>query len=137
MLTKRVAFSGSRDFTGVIAVLDLLRKLNAEGPFEIAVGDAKAGLDAHLRTLCEFQPLPNLERWTVEVCHWPRDPSTKQQRWAAAHERNGRVVRDADVLFAFYGVDGATPGTTDAIGWAKELEIEYHVYHQHLHRWNP
>lgn len=137
-MTRKIAFSGSRDFNGVLPIIQVLKRLGEDGLFTVTVGDANYGLDANLRLLLESSRYDGLESWTVEICHWPmRSSSTKQERWAAAHERNGRVVRGAEVLFAFYGKDGPTPGTTDAINWAKELEIEYHVYHAHLRTWGP
>jgi hypothetical protein len=133
-----IAFSGSRDFTDRAAVTGIFVRLNRAFPqgFEVAVGDAREGLDRIVWSLVRslFGGLGiTLRR---EVCHWPSDPSTKQERWMAAHERNGRVVHGATMLLAFYGPHGATPGTTDAIHQANDLDIETHVYHQHLGSWS-
>ena len=120
-----IAFSGSRKFTERLIVEEVMRRLVMRWPHcIIRVGDAKRGLD----------PMAAKEatRWgkwpDVQECWWPPHPSTRQQRWEAAHERNGRVVQDAALLIAFYAPGAKSPGTTDAIKQARERGIPVYVY---------
>lgn len=129
-----VAFSGSRTFDEPLVVEKLFRRLvrRFDGGFRVRVGDAKRGLD-------QLVPKESL-RWgkwpDVQVCHWPPHPSTRQQRWLAAHERNERVLlggnRDdrAVILVAFYGPGPASPGTSDCLDQAHQLSIPSLVYHE-------
>lgn len=91
----------------------------------VSVGDAN-GLDRMVRNLCRQLGI----RFVVHTAYWDRLGKR------AGHERNGRVIQGCDVLFAFYGDDGATPGTTDCINQARAAGLEVHVYHQHLDRWS-
>lgn len=122
-----IAFSGSRKFRDHALVEKVMRRLVARWPHcLIRVGDAKDGLD----------PMAAKEatRWgkwpDVQECYWPPWPSTKAQRWDAAHERNGRVIQDAHLLVAFYADGAKTSGTTDAITQAKKRGIVVYTYYE-------
>ena len=121
-----VAFSGSRTFSDRALVEKVLRKVVAQLPHAVvSVGDAD-GLD--------FLVATEGLRWgkfpKVHVCHWPPSGATKQERWMAAHERNGRVVAGAVKLYAFFSPGARSPGTSDAIAQAKAAGIPVHVYHE-------
>lgn len=122
----KVAFSGSRTFTDRALVEKVLRRVVRQLPHvEVHVGDAD-GLD--------FLVATEGLRWgkfpIVHVCHWPPNPSTKQERWQAAHERNQRVVAGAVKLYAFFSPGPRSPGTSDAIKIATEAGIPVHIYHE-------
>ena len=129
------AFTGSRDFTDRALVERVIRRLvkRHHGPgMVIRVGDAKRGLDpmvAHESTRWGIWP-------DVQKCHWPPNPSTKQERWMAAHERNGRVVlgenRDdpAVGLVAFFAPGERSPGTSDCIDQARAVGVPVYIYQE-------
>ena len=122
-----IAFSGSRTFKDRGLVEEVMRRLVKRYPAcLIRVGDARNGLDPMVAN--------EATRWgkwpDVQECYWPPWPSTKQQRWEAAHERNGRVIQDADLLVAFYAPGPKSSGTTDAIKQARQRGIPVHVYHE-------
>jgi hypothetical protein len=122
-----IAFTGSREFTDVYFVERVMRRVVKRWPHcIIRVGDAKRGVD--------FMVGHQATRWgkwpDVQECHWPPSPSTKQQRWQAAHERNGRVIRDADRLIAIYAPGPKSPGTTDCVDQAIAKGIPVDIYHE-------
>lgn len=122
-----IAFSGSRHFTDRHLIEEIMRRLVRKWPScLIRVGDAPSGVDY-------FVPLEST-RWgkwpDVQECHWPPGAATKQERWAAAHERNTRVVRDADRLIALFAPGPRSPGTSDAVKQAQRMGIPVDVYHE-------
>lgn len=122
-----IAFSGSRKFTDAALVEHVFDRLLLRWRWMLVrVGDAKAGLDPMVAQEATRRGI-SLD---VQECWWPPWPSTKAQRWEAAHERNGRVIQDADLLVAFYADGAKTSGTTDAITQAKKRGIVVYVYHE-------
>lgn len=122
-----VAFSGSRKFTDRELVNHVFDRLYLRWPkMLVRVGDAKAGLDVMAAEEATRRGIP----LDVQECYWPPWPSTKQERWEAAHERNGRVIQDADLLVAFYADGAKSSGTTDAITQAKKRGIVVYTYHE-------
>lgn len=127
-----IAFSGSRDFDAPELVERVVRRIVKRWPTcRIRVGDAR-GLD--------FLVGKEATRWgkwpEVERCYWPPAGSSKAEKWAAAHERNGRVVAGseenpgrAERLVALFAPGARSPGTSDAIAQAKTLGIPIDVYH--------
>jgi hypothetical protein len=120
-----IAFSGSRKFTERRVVEETMRRLVKRWPHcLIRVGDAKRGLD-----LMVAKEATRWGKWPdVQECYWPPEPATKRMRWEAAHERNGRVIQDADLLIAFYSPNEKTSGTTDCITQARKRGIPVYVY---------
>jgi len=122
-----IAFSGSRKFTDRELVSHVFDRLHIRWRWmQVRVGDAKAGLDVMAAAEATRRHIP----LDVQECYWPPWPSTKAQRWEAAHERNGRVIQDAALLVAFYAPGAKTSGTTDAINQAKARGIVVYVYHE-------
>lgn len=110
-----VAFSGSRrkywaDLpAGVLSrVFDRLLEVHGDARLFVSVGDAD-GIDALVREACEYFGVC----YVVHRAHW------RQMGNSAGHERNGRVLVDADVLIALHPPGAATPGTADAIRQAE------------------
>jgi hypothetical protein len=131
MKPHTVAFTGSREFADGRLVEWIIKRLVHKYPSSpegaglvVKVGDAR-GAD---RLVCLECP-----RWgvwpSVQVCDWPEN-GTKQERWQAAHERNGRVVAGADLVIALRAPGPLTPGTSDAIEQAMDLEIPVYIYHE-------
>lgn len=128
-----VSFTGSRSFEDRELVEKVLRRLvRRYGPLmEVRVGDAR-GADtfvAHEATRWGIWP-------GIEICHWPPQGATRQEKWLAAHERNIRVVDgsvknpgQADRLVAFFADGPKSPGTTDCINIALERGIPVDEYH--------
>lgn len=128
-----IAFSGSRTFDDRQLVERIFRRLAAfPKPKRTRVGDARG-----------FDELVTAEstRWgswpEVEACHWPPAGATRAERWAAAHERNIRVVLGspehpgrAERLVAAFAPGPRSPGTSDAIAIALDAGIRVDVYHE-------
>jgi len=127
-MTHQVAFSGSRGYNNRALVHRVLERLLAQHGDDlfVHVGDAR-GLDAMVRVWCQGT-LPQ-RSFKVHIAHWRRlGPS-------AGHERNGRVVQHAAVLFAFFDSSGVTPGTADAVGQALERGIPIHLRFESRGAW--
>jgi hypothetical protein len=124
----QVAFSGSREYQNrglVLRVLERLLQQHGDDLF-VHVGDAR-GLDAMVRVWCQGT-LPQ-RSFKVHNAHWRRLGPV------AGHERNGRVVQHAAVLFAFFDSSGITPGTADAVGQALDLGIQVHLRFERSGKW--
>ena len=121
------AFSGSRDFSDMSLVVDVLLKLHERDDDDptVRVGDAR-GLDEMVRSSCLIAKIPCV----VLEADWKRHGK------GAGHLRNGQVLDGADMLIAFFGPNGATPGTTDCLNQAKDRGIPAFVYHAHLGKWS-
>lgn len=135
----RVAFTGSREF-GKRPDERAVAKRVAERLFSqrdrfgapfvtVSVGDAR-GADAMVAALARSYGLREGSGLTVENCDWPPEGASRQERWMAAHERNGRVVRSADALVAFFAHGKPSPGTTDCINQARRLGIPVYIWHE-------
>lgn len=122
-----VAFTGSREFDESSVVNRIAHRLLERygDRLFVKVGDARG---ADRLVVLAFLNTPATVN--VEFCHWPPPPSTRQQRWEAAHERNSRVVRDAQLLVAFRAPGAPTPGTNDCITQAQAAGIPIVVYHE-------
>lgn len=144
----RVAFTGSREFgkrpdERAVAKQVAARLFDKRDRFgwpmvTVSVGDAR-GADAMVAALARSHGLRDGSSLMVENCDWPPEGSTRQERWMAAHERNGRVltVRDhlgqrqpADLLVAFFAHGKPSPGTTDCIKQARALGIPVYIWHE-------
>ena len=120
-----IAFSGSRTFTEQHVVEETMRRLVKRWPAcLIRVGDAKRGLDVMVA-----KEATRWGKWPdVQECYWPPEPATRKMRWEAAHERNGRVIQDADMLVAFFAPGNRSSGTSDAIKQARARRIPVYIY---------
>jgi len=81
----------------------------------------------------------NTEPWADE---FPSDSlKVYEARWniegkRAGHNRNAWMIRESDMLIAFYAPTlPLTPGTTDAIECAKKKGIPIHVYFKPAGGW--
>lgn len=100
----RVAFIGCRDWTDDVAVRrEMDRCIKAYGPAFVVVTGCARGADESARLCAE-----RLGR-TLSVHRAEWDRLGKR----AGHERNGRIVADADAAVAFW--DGKSPGTRNCI----------------------
>jgi hypothetical protein len=54
----------------------------------------------------------------------------KKEGKAAGHNRNGKMIADADMLIALFAPGPRTPGTSDAVRQAKAKGIPVHIYHE-------
>jgi len=126
-----LACTGSREFNdeGVVDLI-LARTDDLFTIRRIQVGDAR-GLDSLVVVWAADHGVPFLR----EVCHWPKGPSTRQERWMAAHERNQRVIRGADLVLGFYARLEPSPGTQDALSIARAEGIPGFVYQGGV--WRP
>lgn len=131
-----IAFAGSRNFTDehlVYRVLNRLKEIHGNGLI-LSFGDAEDGLDAFVWKWAKTH-LPR-ERYIRHICHWPPRGADRQEIWMATHDRNGRVIRRAEELVAFYGVTGVSGGTRDAIDQARAAGIPVKVYNQFGGMWS-
>lgn len=121
-----IAFSGSRDFADRVLIEKVMRRIVRRYPYcRIRIGDAR-GLD-----LLVGHEATRWGKWPEqEVCDWPPAGSSRQERWIAAHERNGRVVNGSERypgrahrLIAFFAPGPRSPGTSDAIAQAKAAGV--------------
>lgn len=125
LLPVVVAFSGSREFANRAAVRRCLQRLRVKyRDLRVSVGDAR-GLDKLVREECGKAGVP----FKVHYAKW------EELGKRAGHERNGRVLIGAAVLFAFFDSSGPTPGTADCVAQARAASIPVFVYHDHLKAW--
>lgn len=101
---SRVAFSGSRTYTRIAPVKELLLFLRVCEPI-VNVGDA-TGLDETVREVCTELDID----FSVYRANW-----TKYKRQAGMR-RNYAMIMNSDYLIVFY--DELTPGTKNAIDTA-------------------
>jgi hypothetical protein len=115
-----IVLSGSRDFNDLPTVRAVLEGIHTNEPDTIVrVGDAR-GLDALVRTVAHRLGI-TLE---VHVADW-----SKYGR-AAGHVRNREMIEGAKVLLAFYGPNGRTPGTANAMWNALSLGVPVFLHRQ-------
>ena len=118
----RVAISGSRTFPDRHLVERVIERRLWAGDF-IVIGDAPAGVDLFAWEYLKRQGI-HRAHWQREIARW------KEFGIPAGHERNGRMLRDADELIAIYAPGPLTRGTTDAVEQALAKGIPVHVYHE-------
>jgi hypothetical protein len=126
-----IACTGSREFSDEQVVDTILDRCRERFTIlRIQVGDAR-GLDSLVAIWAVDHRIP-LDR---KICHWPPSSSTRQERWMAAHERNGRVIRGADLVLGFYARLDPSPGTQDALTQARAAGIAGFVHQGGI--WRP
>lgn len=115
-----VAISGSRTFTDSALVERVIARLLERGDF-IIIGDAPSGVDKFVHDYFLAHPLND---WRRERADW--------KRWGgyAGHERNGRMIFDAEMLVAFFSIGEPTPGTFDCVRQALAKSITVYAYHE-------
>jgi hypothetical protein len=125
-------FSGSQTFTEFYVVEVSLRELKRMYPeLVVRVGDAQ-GLDAIVRTVCpRYGIVPDVHR-----AQWGRYGQ------GAGHRRTAEMLigpPKADLMLAFYGPDGATPGTQGGIKTAirKGVPVWLHRQGETNPAWRP
>lgn len=127
----RIACSGSREFSewGVVGEY-LGRAMDAYGmTLELSFGDARGADYMAWRFAIEHDV-----DYQRHICHWPSH-GTRAERWAAAHERNQRVLTAADLLLAFRAPGELTPGTSDTVRIAHDAGIPGFAYYEGI--WRP
>ena len=117
-----VAISGSRTFTDRDLVEHVVARLLERGDF-IIIGDAPSGVDLFAYEALYGWPGPS-PQCRVYYAEW-----SKFGR-AAGHERNGRMIADADLLVAIFAHGPRTPGTSNALGQALRRNLPAYVYHE-------
>lgn len=116
-----VAISGSRTFANRDLVWWVVERLLARGDF-IIFGDAPTGVDKMVDDY--FVQHPSFGRWRKEHAHW------RELGRGAGHERNNRMIAQADALVALFADGERTPGTSDALKQAMKRRIPTFVYHE-------
>ena len=119
----KIGVVGSRTFTSDDMLTRTLARLTLQG--DVIVSGGAKGADTIAKGYAYDSGLPYVEHAPdVERYGWP----------AAAFERNSLIVRDSDVLFAFFG-PGQPPsvnksGTMDTVRRAIAKRIPVHLYFQ-------
>jgi hypothetical protein len=115
-----VAISGSRSFRDRHLVELVMDRLYDRGDF-ILYGDAPSGVDDFVNNYQRDYGEPSRAR--LYHAHW------KTLGKGAGHERNGRMIADADMLIAIFSPGRPTPGTSNAFNQARSKHIPIFVFH--------
>jgi hypothetical protein len=126
---RRVALSGSRDFTDRRLVERAVAKIAASGHrLLVPCGDPKSG-----------RGYPCTRGVDTFVHHWVvshgLDHEVFTADWSglgkrAGFVRNEAMIKQADELVAFLADGPPTPGTSHAIGLAQKKGIPVHLFHE-------
>lgn len=131
MTFLKVAIVGSRDFgiddTLPSAGMDkLIKSLVAEMDNEdYVVSGGATGADTWGEYYARFYNVGRI----VHAAHWEKHGK------AAGHIRNALIVKDADVLFAFYTDRTTSRGTLNCVSKARKKGIDVYEYDAKTNRW--
>lgn len=140
-----VGFVGSRDFEELGRVEAAVAKLAARAPQATVVSGGARGVDRHAASIAKRYGLDRLE-WTVSeenrrdrtgrfrivkvlngfVCQSVEGADSFPTFAEAAFKRNEYIVRDSDVILAFW--DGESRGTKHTIRVAETQGVPVYAY---------
>jgi len=115
-----VAISGSRTFRDRGFVERIIDRLMERGDF-ILYGDAPEGVDLFVDDYCVNAGIDDAR---IYKAHW------KTFGKGAGHERNARMIEDADMLIAVFAQGPRTPGTSNACRLALARGLPVHIFHE-------
>lgn len=116
-----IAIVGSREFDNAHIIESAIRRwmvLSPEG-VTIVSGGAR-GADTLGEQIAKRLNLPTI----IHLPEWERYGKS------AGFKRNALIVRDADVVLAFFAPGPRTPGTSNTVAAAKIAGKTVHVYHE-------
>lgn len=115
----KVAVIGSRGFTDYAKVKDYLDRFNAACPITLIVSGGAGGADSLGARWADETGVPKLiheAKWddlTHPEARIKTNTYGKRYDANAGFRRNSDIIRDAEVVMAFW--DGVSPGTRDSI----------------------
>ena len=115
-----VAIVGSRGFTEQLLVYRAIEHLrNKHGAITIVSGGAK-GADTYAEQFAKTLGLATI----IHLPDWAKFGKS------AGFRRNDLIVRDADMVLAFFADGPRSPGTSNTVAQAKIAGKEVHVFHE-------
>lgn len=120
-----VAIVGSRGFAEGRVIRAAIERLASIHPDLTIVSGGAQGADSIAAFWARELSLPTL----IHRPDWDRLGKR------AGFERNKLIVRDADMVLAFYAPGPRSRGTSHTVDLAEQAGKELHVYHEG--RWNP
>lgn len=121
-----VAVVGSRGFADAAVIRSAIRRWMVLAPEGVAIVSGGArGADSLGEAIARELSLPTI----VHLPEWDRFGRS------AGFRRNEHIVRDADVVLAFYAPGPRSAGTSHTVRLALDAGKPVHVYHEG--RWSP
>ncbi len=112
----KIAMVGSRDFSNLNLVKNIIKQINEKYPDAIIVSGGARGVDQ----TAEIAAI----RCGLETLIFPADWETHGKK--AGFLRNAQIVENCDILLAFW--DGLSKGTANTIDIALNLKKKVYIY---------
>jgi hypothetical protein len=116
----KVAVVGSRAFADPTVIQHAIAHLRTRHPDLTVVSGGAKGADSLAEDIARSEGIPTV----IHLPEWDRLGRS------AGFQRNQLIVRDADLVLAFYAPGPLSRGTSHTVALAKAAGKPVHVYHE-------